>query len=229
MEHLQSQEAHTKKVLITGANGIIGTALRAQIGDFSVTPVDVPEYDIRDYDILKKILPGHDAIVHLAWNTRIDNAGSGVIDPDNNRMFSNVYRAALDTGVPRVIMASSVHAHTFMMDQGQPPLSPDCPPEPNNPYGAHKLFMENLGRYYASQGLEVVCIRFGGVRRNDRPGGNEKEKPLWLSHRDLGSLITACIEGNMSEKFCVLWGMSRDALPFYDPANPFLWTPHDSI
>lgn len=214
-----------KKILVTGANGIIGAILKNKLTNFLITPIDLPEYDVRDYKSLLKIFPGHDTVIHLAWNTKSDSAGNEFIDPDNSLMFLNVYRAALESGVPRVIMASSVHAHRLMIDRPKMPLSPYSPPEPNNPYGAHKLFMEILGSYYASRGLEIVCVRFGGVTANNKP--IEHEELLFLSHEDLGSLITACIEKNFSEKFYIIWGMSRNAASFYDLSNPFSWIPQN--
>jgi nucleoside-diphosphate-sugar epimerase len=60
-----------KKILITGAKGTIGSILCQELTEYSITSVDLPEYDIRNYEVLKKLAEGRDAIVHLAWNTQV--------------------------------------------------------------------------------------------------------------------------------------------------------------
>ena len=217
-----------KKILITGARGAIGTTLQKELQNYSITPLDLLEHDCRDASLLQGIFPGHDAIIHLAWNTKIDHAGSGAIDPGNSQMFYNVYRIALETKVPRVIMASSVHTERIPHEPQRAPLSPLTLPTPNNPYGAHKVFMESLGRYFATQGLEVICLRFGGVHQDNRPSKDPNETWRWLSHRDLGNLVRACIDApSVPENFAILWGVSRGGISRYDLTNPFGWAPLD--
>ena len=133
-----------KKILITGGNGLIGTVLTKSLEDFSPTVLDLPDHDVRNYALLKENFLGQDAIIHLAWNTKTENAGSKTIDPDNTAMFARVYEAALETGVPRVIMASSVHAYKIPPGDTRKLISPYDLSDPNNPYGANKLFMEIL-------------------------------------------------------------------------------------
>ncbi len=217
-----------KKVLITGANGVIGTVLQATLLEYDITVADLPHDDLRDYTHVEKIIADHDAIIHLAWDTKSEHATSETTNSENSVMFENVFRAALHAKIPRVIMASSVHAHKLMTSAPKDPLSPFTIPEPNNPYGAHKLFMEALGKYYANQGLEVTALRFGGVTPDNRPIMDERERPLWLSHRDLGILMKACLEKNMPENFAILWATSRGAIPYYDLSNPFGWMPEDT-
>src|SRR5665213_3170933 len=99
------------KVLITGSSGTIGSVLHANLeNNHSITSFDLPELDARDYELLAKHARGHDAIVHLAWDTVTDNWKSGRMNPDNIAMTDNVYRAAVEAGVKRVVMASSVNA-----------------------------------------------------------------------------------------------------------------------
>jgi nucleoside-diphosphate-sugar epimerase len=69
-------EKDMKKVVITGAAGIIGTVLRKGLKDFyNLTLLDKvsPEKGIIKIDLVKdlsqfeKILKGKDIILHLAW------------------------------------------------------------------------------------------------------------------------------------------------------------------
>jgi uronate dehydrogenase len=147
-------------------------------------------------------------------------------------MFFNVYNAALETGVPRVIMASSVHADDFHTPKDTAPISPDRIPTPDSPYGAHKVFMEATGRYYATKGLEVVCIRFGGINRENTPPVRDidvRERGVWFSHRDCVSLIKSILEAKtIPDNFALIYGMSNNADKIHDVSNPFGWRPQDS-
>ena len=96
-----------KKIVITGAKGVLGTVLKKGLEDtYNITHLDLPEADVRRYEKLLEIFPGHDAVIHLAWDTKTENFRSGEINPDNLLMVYNVYEAALQAKVPRVIMAS---------------------------------------------------------------------------------------------------------------------------
>lgn len=85
-----------KKILITGGAGYVGSVLTPYLLDkgYNVTVIDLMIYgekvltknpnlrivkgDIRDIELLKRILPNHDAIIHLAC---ISNDPSFVLNP----------------------------------------------------------------------------------------------------------------------------------------------------
>jgi len=210
-----------KKVVITGAKGTIGTVLMKGLTGYEITPIDLPEVDVRDYGRLLKIFPGQDIIIHLAWQTNRS---------DNVVMFSNVYRAAIEANVPRVIMASSVHADNFYDWKGPGLLTPDRTAVPNSPYGASKVDMEALGKYYSQHGLEVVCIRFGGVNPEDTVDVEEEGfKKVWLSHRDGVELVKICIDAeSIHNNFVVIYGVSNNTYRVHDYSNPLGWVPKDN-
>lgn len=216
-----------KKIIITGANGFIGTVLKKGLRDFDMTPMDLPDNDVCDYKKCFDIFPGHDAIVHLAWNTKEDCVISKKIDPNNSLMFWNVYRGALETGVKRVVIASSVHADSFYGGENEKKMSPNNVPSPDSPYGAHKVFMESLGRYYSKQGLEVVCIRFGGVIPENIPpekGDNPYEFAACLSHEDCTDLVEKCITvKKIPNNFTIIYGVSDNKDMVHDTSNPIGW------
>jgi len=219
-----------KKVVITGAKGTIGTVLMNGLkGYYGITSADLPETDARDYGRLLEIFPGHDDIIHLAWN--LEDFRTGKAHPDNSIMFRNVYRAAVEAKVPRIIMASSVHADEYYRWKGPGMLKPDKVPVPDSPYGADKVFMESLGRYYAkNHGLEVVCTRFGGVRPDDRIDTSEEGyEKVWLSHRDCVELIRACIDApKIPGNFLIVYGVSNNSGRIHDYSNPLGWIPKDN-
>jgi nucleoside-diphosphate-sugar epimerase len=219
------------KVLIIGSRGTVGNVLMNGL-PHDTTDFDLPEHNAEDYKHLYEAAKGHDTIVHLAWDFDRDGWLGESLNPDNTQVSFNVYQAAVDASVKRVIMISSVHADKFagrdVATQGL--LKPFDLPLPDSPYGASKCFMEALGRYYAdAKGLEVVCIRLGGVNKTDTPPEQPySERQVWLSHRDCTSLINACIEAPaVPYKYTILYGVSDNAVRLHDLENPFDWQPAD--
>lgn len=227
-----------EKIIITGAKGNIGRILTEGLqAEYTITGLDLPQYDVRDFKTLLEVFPGHSAVIHLAWDTETDNMSSGRINPENALMFENVYRAAVETRVKRVIMASSVHADRFYLPRSMKPLNPYDTPHPDSPYGADKVFMESLGRWYAhAKNLEVICIRFGGIGPENKPFQvtdpsdikQVAEKNVWLSHRDAISLIKSCIEApSIPSSFAIIYGISNNLGRIHDISNPVGWVPQD--
>ncbi len=220
-----------KKIAITGSKGMIGSVLKKGLDNYKITPLDLPKSDVRDYENLLKVFHGHDSVIHLAWDTKTENFKSGKINPDNALMVYNVYKAAIETKIPRVIMASSVHAENFYKWKGKGLMSPDKTYyEPDSPYGASKIFMEALGRHYATKGLEAVCIRFGGVNSENKPPENDfYESAVWLSHNDCVRLVRRCIEvKTIANNFFIVYGVSDNKNRIHDYSNPIGWVPNDN-
>ena len=92
---------NSKRIAITGAHGVIGAFLVAELSHhgYEITQLVRASTDINNYDGLVQALAGHAAVIHLAWNSRAEDVHSGQADQDNTRMFSNVYRAALEAKV----------------------------------------------------------------------------------------------------------------------------------
>lgn len=220
------------KILITGANGTIGSLL-AQHLPHDITSYDLPTHDALNREQLVEAARGHDVIIHLAWNFDRDGFLGESLNPDNVQMTFNIYEAAVLAGVPRVIMASSVHADRFTRRRGQhEPLRPFDLPLPDSPYGASKVHMESLGRYYAdSKDLGVICIRFGAVSRDNLPHKKlASEREVWLSHRDCVSLLQHCVEApSIPYNFTIVYGISANTGTIHDMSNPFGWHPVDDV
>ena len=126
-----------ERIAITGSEGIIGTVLKKGLSqDYTITPIDIlMGVDIRDYQQFLETVRNHQAIIHLAWDSKLEHSGSQKMDSDNAEMYTNVYNAALEAGVTRVIMASSIHADDFYEWKGPGLMSPYQTPNPLNPYG----------------------------------------------------------------------------------------------
>lgn len=218
-----------KALVVTGSSGVIGTVLGEGLAH-NITPFDLPSCDARDYGQLKERVQGHDAIVHLAWETKTDNCSSGRLNPDNVLQTYNVYEVARELGIGRVIMASSVHADKFTGCDAGILLNPYDVPVPDSPYGASKVMVEALGRYYSDAlDLDVFCIRFGGVNRaNQPPQSPASERAVWLSHRDCTRLVGACLEAEVTPgRFEIIYGVSDNASRIHDVSNSVGWVPLD--
>jgi len=211
------------RIAVTGGKGTIGTVLQKGLTDYNVVSLDRPEVDAREYLLLKKHFADIDIVIHLAFHSGKNN----LYDSDNSLMAFNVYQAALDAKVRRVIMASSVHADNFHMWKGPGKLTAKNIPVPDSVYGASKVFMESLGRYYARQGLEVICVRFGGVSStNKAPEDDFWENAVWLSNEDCINMTKTCIDAEkVPDNFAVFYAVSNNKDRIHDTRNPFGWSP----
>lgn len=216
-----------KKIVITGAGGIIGTVLGKVFEAGTCRELDLPLFDARRYFLVKRFLEDADTVIHLAWNKVREDYNSDHCHVDNTAMFMNVYRAASELNIPRLIMASSVHADDFGSWSGSELMRCDMPAKPVTKYGVHKLFMEQLGENYArSSKSEIVCIRFGWVNRENQISHRNKplDQKVFLSHQDCQSLIKCITDGKAEPgRFVKMYAVSRNETAIHDVASPFDW------
>jgi uronate dehydrogenase len=198
-------------VLLTGAAGKIGTALRErlpgygwQLRGFDREPTpDGIVGDITSTADLARAVGGVRAVVHLAGQP--NEAPWPVIREANLEGTLRVFEAARQAGVPRLVYASSNHAVGFT------PLAPDqpadLPPRPDTLYGVSKVFGEALGRYYADRyGMQVACLRIGTFE--PRPS-HPRALSTWLSPDDAARLVDACLRAPQLE-YALVWGVSAN-------------------
>jgi NAD+ dependent glucose-6-phosphate dehydrogenase len=186
------------KVVLTGAAGVIGTAVREHLGnryDFvSITrkPADFSNViaDISDFDAIRPAFEGADAVVHLAASISVDSAWDSVLQ-DNLIGTYNVYEAARQAGLQAIVFASSNHTIGGYELDGAPriyalddPRTYDHNAEirPDSLYGVSKVYGEALGRYYhETYGMRVYNLRIGSVRGDDNPVAESvKDSSFWL-------------------------------------------------
>ena len=178
------------RVLVTGAEGTIGTALRAHLGDryelvsLTLTPQEFPSHvgDIADLEAIRPAFENVDAVVHLAASASLEAPWDDVLH--NNIVGTyNVLEAARQARVSRVVFASSNHVVGMYELDGAPAIY-DVEDErcydhtaeirPDSLYGVSKAYGEALARMYMERyGLRVFCLRIGAVRANDDPGAPE--------------------------------------------------------
>jgi nucleoside-diphosphate-sugar epimerase len=177
-----------KKVLLTGANGLIGSLVREQLAgryDFRYLthrPADFPSVvaDIADLDAIAPAFEGMDAVVHLAAASSPASAWDEVV-ADNIIGSYNIFEAARRASVGCVIFTSSNHAVSgYEMEAGPSLYDLDDPRmidehaeiRPDSYYGISKAAAEATGRYYSDvHGVRAFMLRIGWVMREDDPLG----------------------------------------------------------
>jgi NAD+ dependent glucose-6-phosphate dehydrogenase len=249
-----------RRVLVTGAEGTIGTAVREHLAGryeltaLTLTPQEFPSHvaDIADLEAIRPAFDDVDAVVHLAASADLEAPWHDVLH--NNIVGTyNVFEAARQAGVERVVFASSNHVVGVYEMDGAPGLyevdddrSYDETAElrPDSLYGVSKAYGEALGRMYMERyGLRVFCLRIGAVRANDDPtkptanplieldaeGQRNRLRAVWLSKRDCAELIARCLDVE-DVSWAVVYGVSDNARRFWDlsHARELLgWEPQD--
>jgi NADP-dependent aldehyde dehydrogenase len=211
------------RLLVTGAAGRMGTALRPllarpgrtlRLTDLASIPdgtdgAEIRRLDLTDADAVADACRDVDAILHLGGITR--EAPLDELMRVNVNGTANVLEGARRAAVDRVVLASSAHAVGFysMADAGPDGLLPDdLPPRPDTFYGWSKAAAEALGSLYHDRfGMHVIALRIGTcfaepIGRRARDG--------WLSHADAARLVEACLSAP-DPGFRVVWGVSANA------------------
>jgi len=227
------------RLLITGIHGLIGTILRKALeqthtvygldrqGEFSdqIVSADIAEY-AQAVRVVKQFDP-LDAIIHLAGDPKVDASWDSVLHA-NIIGTRNIFEAARESQVPRVIYASSNHVtgayHGFEPDlykytqPGPPIISPEDPIRPDSDYGLSKAFGEAVARYYFDRwGVKAICLRIGSVLKDDDPTRQSQNRRIWLSHRDLVQLVEKSLAADVT--FGIYYGISNNRDAFWDISN----------
>jgi len=169
------------RVLVTGGAGFIGSHLVGRLlaegfevwvlDDFSAGRMEnvschngvrgfhLVRGDVRDVDLVEKVVDGVDAVFHEA--ALVDVA----LSIENPVLFNevnvvgtlNLLRACLGSDVKRFVFASSAAVYG---DSKPARKREDMVPEPVSPYGVSKLAAESYVRVFNElYGLETVCLR----------------------------------------------------------------------
>jgi len=237
----------SKKILITGANGLVGTALRRFLhGRYDLRLLfhnTVPEVepgaevvvsDLSDFECMVEAGAGVDAIVHMGIATGRGGQPRArynqLILETNVQGTYNVFESARINGVKTVVFGSS-NAVTGLNERDGILTTPDMPVRPRDFYGVSKVFGEAIGRHYHELfDLSVYCIRICNFPNTDEcmsdfePGMNR-----WLSTRDVAELTACCIEAPHPQ-FGIIYGVSKGAEKKWDITNAkelVGWEPQD--
>ena len=251
-----------KHVLVTGAAGYVASRMlpsfrerydltlldstvepspdRAHTGSGPVADVQVADLLDPDRSKYAHHFKGVDAVVHLAYIRRrgevIDQYES---QRENVDMAYNVFRAAYDAGVERVVAASSNHAANWyepalLQPRKMESLDPYDLPLSYNFYGWSKAAYEHLGFLFAcgafGRKMGMVLVRIGSPGELDVSGSSGNETGLkrglgsYLSQRDQIQLFTKAIETENIENehgvpWHVVYGISNNTRAYWSLVN----------
>ena len=189
------------RVLVTGGSGEVGKEVvrRLVSHGFQVkvigrsSGVEIPgaayqACDITDYPSLLDMVQGMEAVVHLAAIPNPSAASSEKVFLANVQGTFNIFKACEETGVRRVVQASSINAlgvfyglkeiaiEYLPVDEDHPTLATDA-------YSFSKHIIEEIGDYYwRRSGISSVALRLPYVTppayRASLPGRREHIKSI---------------------------------------------------
>jgi UDP-arabinose 4-epimerase len=210
--------AGSKKVLVTGGAGYIGSHAAKALAGAGFVPVTydnlvhghrtsvrwgpLEEGDIGDRATLTSVLARHDiaAVMHFAAFAYV---GESVKQPeryfDNNVAKSFVL---LDTvrkaGIRHVVFSSSCATY------GSPerlPITEDTPQHPINPYGETKLMVERALHWYGvAHGLSSVSLRYFNA------AGADPDGEIGEDHSPETHIIPLVIEAALGRRTFEIYG-----------------------
>jgi uronate dehydrogenase len=216
------------KILLTGAAGIVGKALRPILAEKypSIVLTDLVEItdlssnetfvqgDITDLSFVKKLVQGVSGIVHLA--AMVGHYSFDEVLGPNFVGTYNIYEASRMTDIPpRVIFASSHHAVGFFK-RGEQAIDHRTAPRPDSFYGLSKAYGEGLASLYADKySVKTLSIRIGYVGENVP---DERRMHTWISASDLYQLIEIGFTvPDLHHE--IVYGVSQVPEPFFDNSN----------
>lgn len=171
-------------ILLTGGTGSVGRVVAqvlverghlVRVIDMNLhDPLPGVQYtvcDITDFKALRSQLDGIEAVIHLADYPDPSAASGEEIFRTNCQGAFNVYEAAAQAGIKRVVSGSSIDALGFNygirdFEIQYFPLDEDHPAFTTDPYSFSKATLESIAAYYwRREGISGVCLRLPGVYR----------------------------------------------------------------
>ncbi|MEJ2047973.1 MAG: dTDP-4-dehydrorhamnose reductase [Dehalococcoidia bacterium] len=172
------------KVLVTGANGQLGTDLCEVITDSELIPLTHKDIEITDIDSVRWVFDKYkpDVIVNTAAFVRVDDC-----EDEKERAFQvNALGARNVAVVAQELGAGLVYLSTDYVFGGEDeprttPYTEFDTPVPLRIYGKSKLTGENLVRHFCLRPFIVRASALFGVAGSSGKGGNFIETMLRLA------------------------------------------------
>jgi uronate dehydrogenase len=225
------------RLLLTGAAGGLGRELRPRLkaccdrlrlSDVADLGAAAPGEELHparleDRAAVLGMLEGVDAVVHLGGVST--ERPFDVILQANIVGAYNLYEAARQQGVKRIVFASSNHVTGFYRQDEV--IDPRAPVRPDGYYGLSKAFGENLAQFYFDRyGIETVSLRIGSSFPEPK---DCRMLATWLSYDDLERLVVASLTAPVVGH-TVIYGMSDNTTTWWDntSARHVGYRPRDS-
>jgi uronate dehydrogenase len=203
-------DASARRIVFTGASGGIGTMIRPLLAPLypglvlsdKVAPKNLlpseqfVAADLTKPDEVAAAVKGADSVIHLGGYS-VEGPWDTILQANIIGCY-NLFEAARQAGVKRVIFASSNHAVGFY---------------PRRRYGVSKAFGEALGALYSDKhGMSVTCLRIGNV--GPRPL-DVRRLSIWISPEDIVQLIGIGLN-HPDIRFEILYGASNNEAAWWD-------------
>lgn len=174
------------RVVVTGGSGALGQQVVRSLATcghevLSIDRRPHPEghrpgrtLDLLDAGSLYESFKGAWAVVHLAAHIAPNIATDCVTFNDNVQMTYNVFKAASDMGLERVVFASSTAVYGYLYGlSGQAPdylpVDEQHPLRAEDPYGLSKIVGERIAESFAQGGhMAVTSLRLPGINYDPR-------------------------------------------------------------
>lgn len=227
-------ETQRRNVLVTGSAGTIGRVTCSEliarghaVRGFDRQPTDGLDDarvgDLADADAVNAAVSGVDTIVQIgAFPTQYGDFVDDLV-PSNFIGVYNVFAAAVEQGVKRVVVCSS--SQVVSGDQRlNRTIRVDDPPTPQNTYAVSKVYAEAMAKMYADRtDLSTIVVRPCWVPRSraevDRHFRNpsEKHKVWYCSHNDVARCFACAVEADAALKHVVVFAVSKPpSVPLFD-------------
>ena len=166
------------RIVVTGGSGKAGrwVVRRLRDGGHDVLNVDVVHdgsphgqcviTDLTDLGQTHDVVAGADAVVHLAAIPAPEIRPAGETFRNNTMSTYNVFAAAVERGVGRVVWASSETVLGLPFDQPPAfaPIDESHPPRPETSYALSKLAGETMAEQFARRtGVPFVGLRISNI------------------------------------------------------------------
>ncbi|HWT99020.1 MAG TPA: NAD(P)-dependent oxidoreductase [Terriglobales bacterium] len=226
-----------KRLLMTGAAGGVGTAIRPLLPALTETVLlsdlttmgDLQPHesfqacDLGDRNAMDRLVAGVDGILHLG-GISVEQPFDPILNANILGAY-NLFEAARHHGRPRIIFASSNHVVGFYRRDER--IDATALPRPDSLYGVSKVFGESLASLYFDKfGQECLSIRIGSCFPQPK---NPRMLATWLAVEDLLDLCVCAFTvpklGN-----AIVYGMSDNDEVWWDNSQAaFLgWKPKRS-
>jgi len=221
----QENEIQYERLLLTGAAGGVGRAMRARLAEFAkvlrvsdlvaALPFDAAAHeevvpcDLADKRAVDALVAGCDAIIHLG-GVSVERPFEEVLEANIKGVF-HIYEGARRHGVKRVIFASSNHVTGFYRQDEK--IDAHALRRPDGYYGLSKSYGEDMAQFYFDRyGIETVSIRIGSAfpQAKDR-----RMMASWLSYEDLHELLRRSLFAP-KVGHTVVYGMSNNVVQWWD-------------
>jgi nucleoside-diphosphate-sugar epimerase len=218
------------RILVTGATGRLGretcrlliehgeTVIATDSGRYADVPCKLHYADLLDRVAVYPLVDGCDAVVHLANHSAMfRNLPPARLYLENVTMNAHVFQAAQETGVPRVVFASTIQvtngkrygpeAVPLPSSLSCLPVDGDHPAAPDNHYALSKQAGEDFLRFLGEMepSRSWTAIRFPAMTRgswNAAAGGRPHAVEVgwvdeffsYLDFRDAAALVHAVVK-----------------------------------